>query len=51
MIKQNVQIVMISSGEIIIDLKHIFIARIDGDIPPRATSCAEIGIMSQRRQN
>ena len=27
----------------------IFIARIDGDIPPRGTS-AEIGIMSQRRQ-
>ena len=28
----------------------IFIARIDGDIPPSGTS-AEIGIMSQRRQN
>lgn len=27
----------------------IFIARIDGDIPPSGTS-AEIGIMSQRRQ-
>jgi nucleoside 2-deoxyribosyltransferase len=29
---------------------NIFIARIDGDIPPSGTS-AEIGIMSQRRQN
>ena len=28
----------------------IFIARIDGDIPPSGTS-AEVGIMSQRRQN
>ena len=28
----------------------IFVARIDGDIPPSGTS-AEIGIMSQRRQN